>query len=169
MRRPWTNVDDAMLTEIWTSHADLRASLHLLQDRTIPAALSRAYRIGLGTSAPCTRRKPAIVTNGERAIRTALSHGRALTTLQLGEITGYDYRYVGRLLRQSRGRLYHVAGWTRTRAHGDWYPRWALGRAEDAEKPALKPREESRDEYRRRQQLKQSNSPFAGLIQQVTA
>jgi hypothetical protein len=165
----WSPAEDAILEDIWASCTSLTLSLHRLPGRTRSMARGRATRLGIaGTANPQKRRKQR-ASAVDASIRMQLKEGRQRTVLQLVEATGHSKEQVRERLGMGHGPKFHIAGWTRSRNHGEWSPKWASGPGDDAEKPVPKEGRHSSREYRRRQQLKQSNSPFAGLIQQVTA
>lgn len=168
MATKWSDWERAILHDIWITPGSIKEQMHRLEGRSWMAIKHQARNEGLparGGAMRCCKYSWC-----EEAIQNALKAGRPLTSLQIAEMTPASRQSITALLRKGHGTKYYIAGWTRTRAHGDWYPKWLLGCEEDVGKPKNKTRSLASIEWRRRKQrLEKGFSPFDALIQQVAA
>lgn len=168
--RAWSKEDDDRLREAWNSPGPLKWKLDQFPGRTWPALCNRGVFLGL----PRRTAKRVIGMQtawAEDLIVKALTDSDPLSVKELALASGVSESHVYRLLKDGHGKKYRIAEWTRQRftGCGDWWPKWELGKGQDAPKPANQTREERNASVRAKRRVKtmQSN-PFlvaAGLIQ----
>lgn len=168
--RAWSPEDDQRLIEAWSSPGPLKWKLDQFPSRTWPALCNRGAFLGLPT-----RTKKRVI-----GMKTAWAEDQLVKTMQdsdplpvkeLARLSGVSASHVGRLLTDGHGKKFRIADWTRTRftGCGDWWPKWELGSAPDAQKPANQTREKRNASVRAKRRMKAAQSnPFlvaAGLIE----
>lgn len=165
--KKWTEAEDAILREIWETPGSIKSQLHKLPGRTWFAVKHHSASLKMP---PRSKLKASTYSWVREVVDAELQKGRPMTSLQIAGLTPASHPRINQILREGHGKTYYIAGWIRSREHGDWYPKWAWGQEEDVRRPANKNKVQAMKEYRARKKLKeasQTNNPFAVLVQQV--
>lgn len=168
--RAWTKDEDDRLRRAWDEPGPLKWKLNQFPGRTWPALCNRGKFLGLKrrTHKRVIGMKTAWV---EEVLINTLQNADALTVKELSVLTGASVSQVYKLLSDGHGKKYRIAEWTRTRftGCGGWWPKWELGSAPDASKPANRTNAQRNASVRSKRRIKQlQNNPFlvaAGLIE----
>lgn len=166
--RAWSEEEREILRQIWRGKQSIKVGMRRLPGRTYIAAKGEAQRLGL-----CGKRKRPGRTGYswvEVAICCVLDAADALSIPEISRETGASIAAVGKILRKQRGKRFHVGGWSRASAVGDWTMRWSLGAGPDAPKPLPKSSRQTCREWREKRRIRGGEiNPFSALINQVVA
>jgi hypothetical protein len=168
--KPWTGEEDAIVREIWVSKGSIKSFAHRLPARSPRSIADRGAALSLGTRAAALR----ISTYSwvEEEVNRILGEFANLTVQQITARSPASLKRINQILAAGRGSKYYISGWHQPRVTngGGLAARWTIGAKKDAPKPAPKPHAEHSRNYRARKRGgRLPASPFATIIQQVTA
>lgn len=168
--RPWAPEEDAIVREIWMTKGSIKSFAHRLPARSPRSIADRGAALGLGKRAASLR----ISTYSwvEEEVNRVLGEFANLTVQQITARSPASLKRINQILAAGHGSKYYISGWHQPRVTngGGLAARWTIGAKKDAPKPAPKPHAEHSRNYRARKRGgKVPVTPFATIIQQVTA